>query len=470
MIGNLIRDDQEQIAEIKWTVSGKIQSITRTAESTKPNLEFHYDAMGNRISKKTIYPETSTTTYYVHDASGNIMATYETSSTTPTDFILAEQNIFGSSRLGVLSRNINLAQTPTSLNQYARELGNKRYELTNHLGNVLTVVSDRKVAVEDGLGTISHYVADIKSAQDYYPFGMLMPGRNFAGSDKYRFGFNGKEKDDETGTQNYGFRIYNPQIARFLSVDPLTKEYPWYTPYQFAGNTPIMAIDLDGEEPKVVIHLKKDETNSSSRLFVYKATFVLSDHTKKTSNLLETSKIMYFAQGGVEKAGNRPIFGKEMTIKPNIYGSKSHSKIGEDGYAYKIGNGPRWVHGFAYSQGAIGGTSPWSKGCYLPFYEENVNMIPGENVVENKTENNPNQTNILELKAMNTLVKSNNSVILNSDGTQEAGAYMVWDNKDGSDFSNSSNSTEGKVNYIMDLIKTTVQKSIKGFSTTSQNK
>jgi predicted nuclease of predicted toxin-antitoxin system len=34
-----------------------------------------------------------------------------------------------------------------------------------------------------------------------------------------------------------------------LSVDPLTKDYPWYTPYQFAGNTPIQAIDLDGLEP-----------------------------------------------------------------------------------------------------------------------------------------------------------------------------------------------------------------------------
>lgn len=33
-----------------------------------------------------------------------------------------------------------------------------------------------------------------------------------------------------------------------LSVDPLTKSYPWYTPYQFAGNTPIQAIDLDGLE------------------------------------------------------------------------------------------------------------------------------------------------------------------------------------------------------------------------------
>jgi len=34
-----------------------------------------------------------------------------------------------------------------------------------------------------------------------------------------------------------------------LSIDPLTKSYPWYTPYQFAGNQPIVAIDMDGLEP-----------------------------------------------------------------------------------------------------------------------------------------------------------------------------------------------------------------------------
>lgn len=48
---------------------------------------------------------------------------------------------------------------------------------------------------------------------------------------------------------DYGFRIYDPRLARFLSVDPLNKQYPWYTPYQFAGNTPIQAIDVDGLEP-----------------------------------------------------------------------------------------------------------------------------------------------------------------------------------------------------------------------------
>jgi RHS repeat-associated protein len=68
----------------------------------------------------------------------------------------------------------------------------------------------------------------------------------------YSFTFNGKENDNEVkgdgGQQDYGLRIYDPRLARFLSVDPLTSKFPWWTPYQFAGNTPIEFIDLDGAE------------------------------------------------------------------------------------------------------------------------------------------------------------------------------------------------------------------------------
>ena len=79
----------------------------------------------------------------------------------------------------------------------------------------------------------------------------------------YLFAFNGKPGDDEVngkGNQyDYGFRIYNPRIAKFLSTDPLSREYPWYTPYQFAGNMPIQYIDRDGLEPsKAQLYWKKE--------------------------------------------------------------------------------------------------------------------------------------------------------------------------------------------------------------------
>jgi len=49
---------------------------------------------------------------------------------------------------------------------------------------------------------------------------------------------------------------------RFLSVDPIASQYPELTPYQFAGNMPIRAIDLDGLEPAIQ---KPDGTYSTAR-------------------------------------------------------------------------------------------------------------------------------------------------------------------------------------------------------------
>ena len=86
----------------------------------------------------------------------------------------------------------------------------------------------------------------------------LQESWNFTFINPYRYGFNGKEKDGEVsgdGNQyDYGFRIYNPRLGKFLSVDPLTKSYPMLTPYQFASNKPINSIDLDGLESADVYH------------------------------------------------------------------------------------------------------------------------------------------------------------------------------------------------------------------------
>jgi hypothetical protein len=87
-------------------------------------------------------------------------------------------------------------------------LGLKRYEITNHLGNVLATISDRKHAIATE-GTFLPWQAEVISTSDYYPFGCTMPGREYSSSG-YRYGFKGKENDREWGKntiQDYGFRV-----------------------------------------------------------------------------------------------------------------------------------------------------------------------------------------------------------------------------------------------------------------------
>ncbi|MCB9252425.1 MAG: SH3 domain-containing protein [Flavobacteriales bacterium] len=89
---------------------------------------------------------------------------------------------------------------------------------------------------------------------DYPPYGSPLIGREYSSDTlmKYRFGFNGKENDNETkgegNQQDYGMRIYDTRLGKFLSVDPLMKEYPFNSTYAFAENTPIYCIDRDGLE------------------------------------------------------------------------------------------------------------------------------------------------------------------------------------------------------------------------------
>ncbi len=129
-------------------------------------------------------------------------------------------------------------------------MGKQVFELSNHLGNVLATITDKKLQVSTNTTSTAYFEADIQTVQDYYAFGMQMPGRKLSGG--YRFGFNGKENDNEVkgegNQQDYGMRIYDPRLGRFLSIDPLTGKFPFYTPYQYAGNSPIRFIDLDGAE------------------------------------------------------------------------------------------------------------------------------------------------------------------------------------------------------------------------------
>ena len=136
---------------------------------------------------------------------------------------LGEQHIYGSSRLGVRRADLRVAKrevmvaaesfppgtpyvifsyspniTTTTINPFVStyETGRKQYELSNHLGNVLTVITDHVWANRDNNNEITHFTPDIVAANDYYPFGMIMPGRSYS-AEGYRYGFGGQEKGDE---------------------------------------------------------------------------------------------------------------------------------------------------------------------------------------------------------------------------------------------------------------------------------
>jgi RHS repeat-associated protein len=69
----------------------------------------------------------------------------------------------------------------------------------------------------------------------------------FGGQGAYRFGFNGKEKDRDIDKYDFGARLYDDKMGRWMSVDPLENKYPNLNPYNFVANNPINNIDIKGD-------------------------------------------------------------------------------------------------------------------------------------------------------------------------------------------------------------------------------
>jgi RHS repeat-associated protein len=304
--GQLTQDLNEEIASIEWTVSRKVSKVIRTNTSIKPDIIYQYNAFGQRVYKKVcnksapgvVDANSYKETFYNLDASGNVLAIYERVSTVvgvPPLFSLNVQTycrqefVYGAGRLGTLNRNIDMSLQlpPSGLNQFGVVFGEKDYELSNHLGNIITTVSDRKRAIDgtynyvgyaagnynfDGYtyssvsagtgvftqvtapdGVVDAYVADIRTTADYYGFGLTMSARTYAqGGIKYRYGMNGQEKDDEiaNGVYTAEYWEYDSRLGRRWNPDPVVK--PFESPYACFRNNPIHYSDpsgMDGEEP-----------------------------------------------------------------------------------------------------------------------------------------------------------------------------------------------------------------------------
>ena len=286
-IGRLIGDAQEQIESIVWKVDNKVDKVIFTAASGEPNLQFLYGADGMRIGKIVGEGDLAVTTWYSCDPSGNVRATYTEKTNSPKNagdpwsetLELKELHLYAANRVGILNvdkvvstrtfnrdGNGNEVVGSSALNHYSgggliesagvnnRMPGLYTYECTNHLGNVLSTVSGLKFGIDtDGdVKRAEYYTADVLSYSDYYPFGMQMVGRNHNGG-AYRYAFNGMEQDQEwSGDGNSyttEFRMYDPRLGRWRSLDPLMNKFPDVSPYNAFANNPVFFVDPNGLAP-----------------------------------------------------------------------------------------------------------------------------------------------------------------------------------------------------------------------------
>jgi RHS repeat-associated protein len=94
-----------------------------------------------------------------------------------------------------------------------------------------------------------NYINAVLQADDYYPGGLTFNSYKRSYSAAQNYLFNGKERQPELEWDDFGLRMYDPALVRWMSVDPMADELASYSPYNYALGNPILFIDPDGAFP-----------------------------------------------------------------------------------------------------------------------------------------------------------------------------------------------------------------------------
>ncbi len=216
-IGELVANTQENKG-FEYNAQGLTQRVFNLTNGYNI-VAFTYNDKGLRHCK-TSYNASNVAikaTYYSYDAGGAQVASYTKDLLAPAPVtILKDFTLYSAGRVGTY----DVAGTSAL------------FELTDQLGNTRAVV-----------GNDSHGNFQIYSYIDYYPHGGSMPGRNYISSLNFPYGYQGQEKDAETGLTNFELRQYDARIGRWYNPDPNGQHH---SPYLAMSNNPVSSIDPDG--------------------------------------------------------------------------------------------------------------------------------------------------------------------------------------------------------------------------------
>lgn len=207
--GNIISDSRDGITFTIYDIDNQPVSVFLNS-GTEYTLA--YDVDGTRIWKNS-----GGGSYYVLYANG------PDGKTEVADEVPYGENI-----------TINLWANGENIGQVRNNGGSVShyYYLKGHLGDVKMILSSNGAP---------------QAWNDYYPFGETMPGRSqFNAGPDTRYQLTSKERDVETGLYYFGARYYDSWRGQWLSVDPLAKKYPGWSPYTYTLDNPLRFIDEIG--------------------------------------------------------------------------------------------------------------------------------------------------------------------------------------------------------------------------------
>ncbi len=218
--GNLITDHNKQIEEIDYNYLNLPKSIDL---SNNNYIEYVYDAAGIKLQQKVFRnANLEKETDYV----GNYV--YENGSLA---YILTDDG--------------RMVADPVAEPVEAPGVTTFKYEyfIKDHLGNTRAVVADN-----DNNGLV-----EVQQETHYYPFGLAMEGLSYQNplqTNKNKIKYQGQELQEELdlGWYQFKWRMADPEIGRFSSIDPLAEKYTYNSPYAFSENRVIDGVEMEGLE------------------------------------------------------------------------------------------------------------------------------------------------------------------------------------------------------------------------------
>jgi RHS repeat-associated protein len=264
-------------------------------------------------------------TYYILDAQGNKMNMYEhVVSETEAQYNLIERNIYGSSRLGTFTEKVNMLEENTSTTQQVI-LGNKYYELSNHLGNVLTVIKDIKIPKPGELGE-ENTEPQVIALQDL----PIIPVNTIC---------------SQSGLNYWDGSISTPTFGDFDGDGDIDLKISYTGPIgSFAGR--VMFNTIPGEEYTVSFTIQEMETVTFVGTYImdcdvlipngsYGAQYAPTALTKTFTAVDQLTQLKWFIVKGINPSGSVTISDFTITGPGQLFGTPSpYANIPEDEVAY----------------------------------------------------------------------------------------------------------------------------------------
>jgi RHS repeat-associated protein len=218
-------------------------------------IEYTYDALGRRVSKKFPQGEDTCTILFVHSGQ-QILAEYKWEAATREEDSIKQQQQERTVAIGVVTTNASATVTLLRKYQYASYVDDRcvMVDLTalgavaagteelfwqhaNHLYSVAALTDANANLVErytyDAYGNLT--ILD--------PAGTTVRTVSSYGNP---YTFTGRRLDDETGLYYYRARYYDAELGRFVSRDPVTYAAGDLNLYRYVGNKPTSRLDPMG--------------------------------------------------------------------------------------------------------------------------------------------------------------------------------------------------------------------------------